>query len=176
MTALFCVTIAAASVQPIKQPVAVVALTASHLALAYPLPRPAWVRAGPLYVRAAPSTAAESLGWLPTGEAIRVRLFSDDGIWSQLESPVEGWVSNEFLRFQSDGALALDTVLRLERGRPIAASVNVRSGPGTDYAILGRLSADQTVVLVATHLDSGWKQIIEPMPGWVRADLVQIDR
>ena len=69
----------------------------------------------------------------------------------------------------------LDTVLRLELGRPIAASVNVRSGPGTDYTILGYLSADQTVVIVATHLDSDWKQIIMPRQGWVRADLVRID-
>jgi hypothetical protein len=101
---------------------------------------------------------------------------SEDGAWSQIRSPVEGWVSNEFLRFQSEGTLALDTVLRLERGRPIAASVNVRSGPGTDYTILGHLSADQSVVMVATHLDSGWKQIIVPMQGWVRADLVQLEQ
>lgn len=174
VTLAFCITIAAASVQQNRQPILAEAWTAPLLVTAYPLPRPAWVQEGPLHIRSEPARGARSLGLLPAGEAVTVVRFSGDGAWSQISAPAIGWINNEFLRFQSEGIQPLDTRLRLAQARPIVASVNVRNGPGTEFPVVGRLTADQTVVIVATDLDGGWQQILMPVQGWVRSDLLLV--
>src|SRR5690606_20723658 len=75
---------------------------ATYLADAFTLPRTAWVLAGPLRVRSEPSLNAGYLATLPERQAVRVDSFSEDGEWSHIFEPYTGWVSNEYLFFQSD--------------------------------------------------------------------------
>src|SRR4029453_7463886 len=93
------------------------------LTTSYPPPRPAWVSAGPLVVRTGPSTNTVSLGLLPVSQQVIVSAFSTDGAWSQIESPLAGWVSNRFLHFRSEQG-AFDTLIAFEEGQ--VADTHVR--------------------------------------------------
>ncbi|MGB8646644.1 MAG: SH3 domain-containing protein [Anaerolineae bacterium] len=56
-------------------------------------------------------------------------------------------------------------------------TVNVRSGPGTGFSILGKLRDTSPVVLVATSTDGKWWQIQYPTPdkkGWIAAEFVTV--
>jgi hypothetical protein len=51
--------------------------------------------------------------------------------------------------------------------------LNIRSGPGTAYAVLGRLNRDENARLAAKSEDGKWWQIeVEEGKGWVSGDLV----
>lgn len=56
-----------------------------------------------------------------------------------------------------------------------ATGVNIRSGPGTNYAVLGQLSAGQSLPVVARNEAATWWQV--PLPdgsfGWVSASVVK---
>lgn len=57
-----------------------------------------------------------------------------------------------------------------------AADLNIRSGPGTAYSILGLLKAGQTAVITGVSADGRWWQIefsgVENGRGWVAAQFV----
>ncbi|MEZ4642375.1 MAG: SH3 domain-containing protein [Chloroflexota bacterium] len=55
--------------------------------------------------------------------------------------------------------------------------VNIRSGPGTDYAVIQTLDKDDTAPAVGFNSEQTWVQIELPdnTLGWVSADLVDID-
>ncbi len=50
-------------------------------------------------------------------------------------------------------------------------SVVVRTGPGTQFAVLGNVSADEELILIGISEDGGWFQVIMPdgMVGWLAA-------
>jgi SH3-like domain-containing protein len=51
-------------------------------------------------------------------------------------------------------------------------NVNIRSGPGTDYAIIGTLVAGQSLEIVGRTADSSWWQVAAPDNlGWVAAQV-----
>lgn len=52
------------------------------------------------------------------------------------------------------------------------SNVNIRSGPGTDYAIIGKLPAGQSLEIVGRTADSSWWQVSTPDSlGWVAAEV-----
>ena len=54
------------------------------------------------------------------------------------------------------------------------AAVNVRSGPGTNYAQIGRLQAGQSFVITGKNPASDWWQFdFNGRPGWVLGELVR---
>ncbi|MCC6454538.1 MAG: SH3 domain-containing protein [Caldilineaceae bacterium] len=57
-----------------------------------------------------------------------------------------------------------------------AANVNVRSGPGTDYARVGNLVAGQSCTITGRNQASTWWQLSCPPPvsGWVLGDLLAL--
>jgi SH3-like domain-containing protein len=171
LTLIFCVSIALASATPTPLSVPAATETAGLLA-AYPLPRRARVNVELLTIRSKPSTEAEVIGMLFLGQEVRAVDFSADGGWSQIEAPAPGWVSNEFLYFRSDAPPNLDVRLVLADGVVVGEYVNIRQGPGTDYAVADTLVIGQAVVIIAATLDGGWWQIAAPVQGWVSADLV----
>lgn len=145
---------------------------------AYPLPRPAWVNAGPLTIRSGPTLEQAPVGVLGAGDAILVTAYSSDGEWAQIQQPQAGWVSLRFLRHRIDdggGALGgFDVILGLQGGRAGDGPANIRAGPGLAYAIVGRLAPHEDVVVIAVYAHGGWKEIISPMHGWVHDELLVI--
>ena len=57
-------------------------------------------------------------------------------------------------------------------------TINVRSGPGLDTAVVGQLLLSDTAVLLDRSADGQWLQIAFARGadgrGWVRGDLVQV--
>ncbi len=145
-----------------------------RLATAYPLPMVAVVGNEPLMVRAAPSTSAVAHGLLGANQEIGVVEFSVNGAWSRIEWPTSGWVSNDFIRFRSAGFPTVYTVIRAEQAQVIIDGLNVRSGPGIEFAIVGQLTISQTVEIVAAVADHSWQQIVQPIAGWVSTDYLRI--
>lgn len=140
------------------------------------LPQTAWVVAGPLVVRSGPDLSAQPLQLLVAEQAVTVIAYSGDGNWAQISHPITGWVAHQFLRFTHEGVPTHAATLALISGRIIADRVNVRSGPGSDYAVIGYLVADQEVVFRETSLAHEWKEIIHPLHGWVSATLIAVDK
>ncbi|HMN30155.1 MAG TPA: SH3 domain-containing protein, partial [Caldilineaceae bacterium] len=136
-------------------------------------PRPAWVSAGPLVVRSAPTTESLSLQLLSINQQVRVTAFSPDGKWAAVDEPATGWVSNRFLRFQSDNG-DYATVVALEEATVTDLGANVRAGPGLEHPVIGGLHKGESVVIVATDANGAWKELALPLRGWVNTDLVDI--
>jgi uncharacterized protein YgiM (DUF1202 family) len=131
------------------------------------------VSAGPLVVRSDPSAESSPLELLPVDQQVRVTAFSPDGAWVAINEPATGWVSNRFLRFQSDAG-AYATVVALEQATVTNTGANVRAGPGLEHPVIGGLQEGESVVIVATHVDGAWKELAQPLRGWVNTDLVDI--
>ncbi len=51
---------------------------------------------------------------------------------------------------------------------------NVRSGPGTAYPVIGRLSQGETFAITGRSADSNWLQFHRGQRGWVSAELVNV--
>lgn len=171
---LLCALVIMASVEPSRQQPSTAAPVPQLLVAAYPLPRPAWVYAGPLTVRRSPSLEGDPLGLLVEGQEVLVVGYTDDGEWSQIQNPASGWVSNQFLHFRSHETPGQESRLRLQEAQVAATHLNVRTGPGLEYAIRGGLFAGQVVVIIATNPDGNWYEIALPLHGWVSAELVTI--
>jgi hypothetical protein len=63
-------------------------------------------------------------------------------------------------------------------GIPLALAgdqlVNLRSGPGTEYDIVGALQPGQSLEIIGRSLDAGWWQVAAPEgPAWVAARVVE---
>ncbi|MCX6045421.1 MAG: SH3 domain-containing protein [Chloroflexi bacterium] len=147
---------------------------ADPLSGVYPLPRAAWVNEDQLMVRSGPSTATAAAGLLTKGQQLTVLAFTADGQWSRIATPTAGWVSNRYLQFVSEGTPAKSVIVGLEEATVNADSLNVRSGPGTEFPIVQSLKQGQTILIVAALTDGGWKQIIMPSKGWVSTAFVQV--
>lgn len=52
-------------------------------------------------------------------------------------------------------------------------SINVRAGPGTSYAIVGRLAGNSEIQAAGRNAAGDWLNIVDP-PGWVSLDLVTL--
>ncbi len=147
---------------------------AAHLRRHYPLPREAWASAGPLWVRAQPDPKAAQVALLAQGEPVTVDDFTDDGTWSHLQAPAEGWVNNEYLYFREDAPPYTVVRLAVRRYQVSTPTLNVRSGPDVAYPQTDVLTAGSQVTAIAVSRDGRWLQIIEPVSGWIFAAYVQI--
>lgn len=144
-----------------------------YLAEVMPLPAVAHVDAVTLYIREQPTTDSVSLGFLGDGEAVHVIAFSQDGEWSQIDQPSSGWVSNDYLLFNSQNA-PISVRIDLHPRRTKSYEVAVRTAPHANGEVITTLQPDYGVV-VATVMGepASWYQIADPAVGWVAAaDLV----
>ena len=135
-------------------------------------------------VRAGPGTGYESLGLLNAGQTVQVAAQSGDGTWFQILYPAGpggmGWVSAQFVETGGKPVPSLTPQVTPITGPAGTASqrLNVRSGPGTNYATLGILEANTTVALTGKNETGTWLQIAYPSGpggrGWVTAAYVQV--
>lgn len=142
---------------------------------------------------------------LPANMRLTVHGRSTDGAWLQVATRdgASGWVQKEQMvafglsnlpvmtDFQepaspaeaSSAAAVGDKIVSLTDQtatvNTAGGHLNVRSGPGTSYAVIARLAAGQNVPLLARNQTGDWVQIARPAPddgfGWVSASLVTLD-
>ncbi len=111
-----------------------------------------------LNVRSGPGTTYSIVGTLTRGTMVNV--VGTSGTWSKIDGPKTGWVSTQYLTASSHSATVN------------ASSVNVRSGPGTGYSIVGTLSNGTMVTRAYTSGD--WTKITSPKTGWVSSQYLSV--
>ena len=116
-----------------------------------------------LNLRAQANTTSSVLSVLPSGTQVDVISTTSDGKWHQVTYlGVTGYVSGDYL----------SVVAEKVYGQVVADSLNIRTGPGTNYATCGSLSKG-TVVEVLDTIGGlgGWYKIAN---GYVSTDYVTL--
>jgi len=149
----------------------------------------------PLNVRSGPGTSYSALGQLPPGSTIALngRWGSSSPLWVRFDyNGQPGWAASWLLTITGD-VMALPDVQGGEPTQPAqpptppppagavsganTSVLNVRSGPGTAYGILGQLPAGSTVVFNARwgSGSNAWLRFdFNGQPGWVQAWMLRI--
>jgi uncharacterized protein YraI len=149
-----------------------------------------------VYVRTGPGTNFPAYGIAPAGMTGRVIGVSEDRAWWVVRLNPEvvgagyGWVMGEYT--QASNVENIQVIATPEApvtippqtppsGVPVAIAVeyvNVRSGPGTNYPVLGVASPGAAAEVSGKSADSAWWQIVIPSQyaaggfGWVSASYV----
>jgi len=144
-------------------------------------------------VRSGPEIFYKKIGLLPAGDVADVIGFSADRLWWAIKVPFaetgQGWVSVDYVESKNTGnvteiepqinsdLLVISTPSSGEATLTAVTRVNIRSGPGTTYEILGRMEANQTAVIIGINYDGDWWGIkvlsAENGIGWVSAIYVR---
>jgi len=133
--------------------------------------------------RSAPTRRSRSLGQLRGGFSADILGRSVDGNWLQFQMPRTGrlaWVSKNVVQvrgyFQGataagENAQTTPPSLSADPPRvvvPGGSIVNVRSGPGTGFSVLGRLRAGQSAPIIGRSANGAWWQIqFRDQPAWI---------
>lgn len=137
----------------------------------------ATVASGALNVRSGPGPFAGVLGQLRQGAQVLVLGQNPDGSWLQVRSPHGvGWVSAQLVVLSGVPGIIQDALPVTGEGPYAivrAAYLNVRTGPGDNYAILGAVGASDELPIVGRTADSTWFQVQTPFgTGWVSGSYV----
>ncbi len=179
---------------PTSQPL--VTATLPPLATAYRSPTPAPPTAtptpqpypgqtlAPVNIRPNPSLLGEPLGLLPAGSAVEVigKTAAED--WYRILYPEaaegSGWVSAQYIRLADPAQVPV-----IEETPPpadgnlgaLTQQLNVRSGPGVAYEVLGILPPGSNITLLGITEDENWYKIAYAEApdgfGWVYAPYVE---
>lgn len=115
------------------------------------------VTGGTVNVRKGPSTAHDIVRVAKRGEILPI-LGKKDG-WYQVGDDPDAWISEKYLR--------ITTTTGIVTGN----SVNLRSGPGTTYKVLGTVNKGATIPLLQSK-DGWW----ETAPGsWISGQYVKVN-
>jgi uncharacterized protein YraI len=149
-----------------------------------------------VYVRTGPGEDYPAYGIAKTGATVRVVGKSEDGQWltvrlnPQIVGAGYGWVSIHYV--QPANIESVPVVVAPEQAPPVSLPppaagvpqataidyVNLRSGPGTNYLILGVASPGGTGEVIGKSEDGGWWQVKVPVEliaagvAWVSAGWV----
>lgn len=123
------------------------------------------VTADALRLREATSTESTVLATAPKGEAVVVLEDAGSGWYKVDYKSVEGYMSGEFLDVQS----AADVKIGYGMVKTDGATLNMRSGPGTDFDKVATLSNGTVVDIVG--IDAGWYKVTyNDKSGYVSSD------
>ncbi|NWF71112.1 MAG: SH3 domain-containing protein [Chloroflexi bacterium] len=136
-----------------------------------------------LNVRAAPSTSGAILVRVNRGEVYPAIGRSGDSAWIQINANgTIGWVSAQFITFATGSAAALSVTDGSSGSSSVpltgftltaTSEVNIRSGPGTRFGVLGRIPQFGVANIVGRNSDTSWWQIsYSGIIGWVSARFV----
>lgn len=134
--------------------------------------RVATVTAGRLNVRTQPSLEGDIITKINNGESYRVLSTNADNTWIQINVNGQiGWVSAPFVtienRGNSDGLAVVEAT---------PYTVNIRSGPGTQFRDLGNLPAGATAQVLGRNNNATWWKInYHDVVGWVSAEFARIE-
>ena len=123
--------------------------------------------AAALRLRSEPSAESSILATAPQGDVVVV-LEEVDEEWYRVDyKSVEGYMSAEYL----DVVTTIDMDLGYGAVTNVDSMLNVRSGPGTDYELIGTLRNRSVVSLLG--IDDGWYKIsYNDMTGYVSSDYI----
>ena len=111
-----------------------------------------------LNIRETPSTLGKVVGCLTRYQ--KVEVLETSGDWLRISS---GWINKNYVQPVNSSVTANNT------GTVKASALNVRSGPGTNYKLVGSLWFGEKVIILENR--GGWYRINE---GWVKADYIKI--
>lgn len=127
----------------------------------------ATVSASALNMRSEASTSSSIVTCLPRG-AVVVVTGQSDGWYAVAYKGYAGYMSAEFLTFSTSADAALGN------GTVTGNAVNLRSGPGTDYAVVG--SRDKGASLSVTGVSGSWYKVdLNGSAGYIRSDYLSLD-
>lgn len=130
----------------------------------------ATVTATTLNVRSGAGTSYSTIGSLKKGDTVNV--IKKSGGWYQIQftSSKTGWVSADYVSYKANSNSSSNTT---KTGVVTANSLNVRSGAGTSYSIVGSLSKNTKVEI--TQTSGSWYKIKSgSLVGWVSADYIKL--
>ncbi len=113
-----------------------------------------------LNVRATPSTSARVLGSVRFGSRVTPLARSADGKWFQINhSGATGWIFAAYTRAAGPNTPAPSPTPPVSGNsvRVTSSSLNVRTGPGTQFPAIGSLK--QNSIVAVTARSPGWLQI-----------------
>jgi uncharacterized protein YgiM (DUF1202 family) len=143
------------------------------------------VTAGVLHVRFGAGEGAASLGQISRGQQVYVLARNANTSWYQIRWGFgTGWVAARYLAVTGAPAAVVDDGSGgMESGVPLTADtpyvivmatfLNIRTGPGINYAVLGQAFGSETLPVVGRTADSQWYQVETRFgTGWVFAAFV----
>lgn len=116
------------------------------------------VNTGTLNVRHGPGLNYAVIGWLNRGEAVEGLAISPEAQWAQIRkaNAISGWVSLKYLvKVPAPPPVNSADVLMIVT----TDTLNIRSGPGTTYAIEGKLMRGDMVTYLSATPDWKWMRI-----------------
>lgn len=146
-----------------------------------PQPVDAIVNTAFLNMRVAPDPTSQRIAVLPAGTPMRLIARDLSGRWVQgvLTTGVSGWVNVSFLQvFININALPIGVPSQTVPPQPVIGQAvvntgaqNVRSGPGANFSVIGRLTRGDVVTLVGRNGDARWVQVVTSsgLNGWMSA-------
>lgn len=125
-----------------------------------------------LNLRSEPSTAGETLGTVAAFSTVQIIGKESNGAWYQiLDAAGRGWIIASYVQVADSAALP---VIDLGNSGLVILGVNVRNGPGRDYASLGTLVVNDVLTLTGKDSSGEWLQInFKGSPGWVASEFIQ---
>jgi uncharacterized protein YgiM (DUF1202 family) len=141
------------------------------------------VTAGVLHVRYGAGEFATSLGQISQGQQVYVLVQDSTGAWLQIRWAYgTGWVAAQYMSVvgapvivDQGGGMSNDLPLTTDTPYAIvmATYLNIRSGPGINYAVLGQAYASETLPIIGRTNDQRWYQVETRFgDGWVYAAYV----
>jgi uncharacterized protein YraI len=144
-----------------------------------------------LNVRAAPSAASENLGTVPIFSKVQIVGKDADAKWWMIQFPEAangvGWITAEYVQVSGDPDVPVIGAVEPPASAPpaqeasatVIETVNVRSGPGTDYNAIGTVQGGDQVALTGKDPLGAWLQIAFPGgpgdAGWINAAFLQAE-
>ncbi len=126
-----------------------------------------------LHLRAAPGEDAQSLGLFYTGAQV-VCLQAPSDEWTPVQiGGVQGYMASRYLR---TGSAAMQVVSRQIAGFTTAkTSANVRSAPGMEGEIIGRVMPNERFKILGEMANGWWCILHGEQPGFISGSLVKLD-
>jgi uncharacterized protein YraI len=131
-------------------------------------------------IRSGPDVSFEQIGLLPPSTEVPVTGKNADGTWLFIEHEgLGGWIAGWLASVSGD--LNAIPVLDVPQANsvPTASSpsiVHIRSGPGTEYSLLGSLPASERVPVIGRSEGNPWLLIeYQHTQGWVAEWLVIVE-
>jgi len=127
---------------------------------------------GTLNVRSGESTNSPKIGSIANGATVTI--VSIDGDWEHIQcGSIDGYVSSQYIS-TSTSASTSSSGGNARWTSGVVSSLNVRSGPGTNYSVVASLQPSTQVTLISKQGD--WAQIGIPSggTGWVLATYLDV--
>ena len=137
------------------------------------------VNASRVNLRSGPGAGFPSLAQLEFGQLVTPISRNADGSWVQVQliGGLTGWVNARYLQSSIPiGSLPVTQQTGSINAVVTSTFLNVRSGPGGNFAIVGRLANGAALNLVGRNAESSWAQASVPggVQGWVSTRYIRV--